>query len=531
MQQDSRVQLSAIRHKQRIAKETAILSVVLTLLYLAAVRLNIIDHVHAFSQANEGWQIEEVALVGLFALAGVLTVSLRQLSFIRQEIVRKRAAEDRAQAMARRDALTGLPNRRKFNEAMAANITQARSGDGGFALMLVDLDRFKPVNDILGHAAGDIALCQVGERLTRLAGPGAFVARVGGDEFAVLMQNVTTREPLENMAARILVGFQQSFDIDGKPVRMGASLGVALLEGEHEDAESLFRRADMALFQAKKEGRNRFCLHSSELDDGARADALAEADLRRGLSESEFVPFFQPLVDLRSGRTVGMEVLARWNHPERGIINPGDFLPLAERLNVVAELTFQVFRKACVAALSFETEPFLAINISQSQLRDMWLPDHIIGVLNETGFSPRRIEIEITEDSLVEDVEVARSILYALKNHGMRVALDDFGTGYSSLVHLRDLPLDKIKIDRSFVTSLKSDIGSAKIVSAILGLGTSLGLPTVAEGVESEEVSRILADYGCIFGQGYHYSKPVPAEHVNEMLRLPMAKPANRKLA
>mgnify|MGYP002713079610 FL=1 len=463
------------------------------LVYGIAAYLDIFETVYNFTQRYEHWQLDEIIIFLRFAAVATVGHVYKQMTYLRREVARKQAAEARAYALARRDSLTGLANRRLCNETLNEHIEAASRQEHGFALMLLDLDRFKPVNDLLGHAAGDILLRHVGERIATLAGSASFVARVGGDEFAILLPAIRDRSDVDAIALKILAGFQQSFELEEKPIRVGASLGIAMRSAAGEDAEGLFRRADMALYQAKNDGRNRFCIYSVELDSGAREREEIEADVRRGLRDGEFIPFFQPLVDLRSGRIVGMEVLARWQHPVRGLLAPSEFIQVAEGMNMIGELTFQVFRKACIASRLFNKELFLAINISQTQLRDQWLPEQIIAVLAETGFPAQRVEVEITEDSLVEDLDMARSILYSLKNQGIRIALDDFGTGYSSLIHLRDLPLDKIKIDRSFVTSRKTDSGSAKIVSAILGLVVSLGLPTVAEGVESDEAARILA--------------------------------------
>jgi diguanylate cyclase (GGDEF)-like protein len=453
-----------------------------------------------------------------FAVVGVFLVifMLRRFNDVSLQIALQSEREEKARALARRDTLTGLHNRRHLNETMAEEIMAANASAGGFALFLLDLDRFKPVNDLFGHAAGDQVLKQVGERISTLAGKASCIARIGGDEFAILLSRDAGREEVTALAESILSHFEQPFDLGSKPVRLGASVGIAFYPSAGDDAEALFRHADVALYNAKRQGRNRYCLYAEEMEDSVRdVDTLA-LDIKRGLREKEFVPYFQPIVDLRSGRVVGMEVLARWQHPVHGLMEPTSFISVAETLHIVGDVTFQVMRMACTEALNWDSRLFLAFNFSQSQLRDPWLPERILALITETGFPPTRIEVEITENSLIEDIDDARAILMSLKNQGMRISLDDFGTGYSSLIHLRDLPLDKIKIDRSFITSLRSDIGSAKIVSAILGLVTSLGLPTVAEGIETEDVARILTDLGCAYGQGYFYSVPVTAKEAYE---------------
>jgi diguanylate cyclase (GGDEF)-like protein len=465
-----------------------------------------------FAPGNLGNLTVGIAVVVVF----LVIFMLRRFNDVSLQIALQREREEKARALARRDTLTGLHNRRHLNETLAEEIMAANASAGGFALILLDLDRFKPVNDLFGHAAGDQVLKQVGERISTLAGKASCIARIGGDEFAILLSRDAGREEVTALAESILNHFEAPFDLGGKPVRLGASVGIAFYPSAGDDAEALFRHADVALYNAKRQGRNRYRLYAEEMEDSVRdVDSLA-LDIKRGLREKEFVPYFQPIVDLRSGRVVGLEVLARWQHPVHGLMEPTSFISVAETLHIVGDVTFQVMRTACTEALNWDSRLFLAFNFSQSQLRDPWLPERVLALITETGFPASRIEVEITENSLIEDIDDARAILMSLKNQGMRISLDDFGTGYSSLIHLRDLPLDKIKIDRSFITSLRSDIGSAKIVSAILGLVTSLGLPTVAEGIETEDVARILADLGCAYGQGYFYSVPVTAKEAYE---------------
>jgi len=468
--------------------------------------------VSRFGFQNLGDLVVGLAVVAIFFIVFLV----RRFRDFARHMSRQEAREERVRALARRDTLTGLSNRRHLNETLAEEIMAANAGVDGFALMLLDLDRFKPVNDLFGHAAGDRVLRQVGDRISRLATDATCVARIGGDEFAVLLSREAGPDEVCMLAETILGGFEPPFDAGGKPVRLGGSIGIAFYSSAGDDAQAMFRHADVALYNAKRQGRNRFCLYEQEMGASARnLDTLA-LDIKRGLREIEFIPYFQPIIDLRSGRVVGMEVLARWQHPTHGLVEPSYFIPASETLHILGDVTFQVMRAACLQALNWDRRLFLAVNISQNQLRDRWLPERILALITETGFPASRIEVEITENSLVEDIDDTRAILYSLKNQGIRIALDDFGTGYSSLVHLRDLPLDKIKIDCSFVTSLKGDIDGAKIVSAILGLVTSLGLPTVAEGIESEEVARMLTDLGCAYGQGFFYSAPVTAQEAYE---------------
>ena len=439
---------------------------------------------------------------------------------------RLRLALARTEAVARTDALTDLPNRRRLYEELQAALAGLERSGGGVALLLLDLDRFKAVNDVHGHLAGDQLLQLVAARLRAVARAGDLVARLSGDEFALLVRlDLSGQPPLANEAAaqlarRIVATLEQPFQLPvGAAVQIGASVGVALAPSEQAGADALVHRADVALYRAKTEGRGRFCFFEAGMDAHIQARAALEADLRRAVAEDAIVPHFQPLVQLDTERVVGFEMLARWPDPVRGMVSPAEFIPVAEDMGLIGPMTDRLLRRACCVAATWPDGILLACNISPLQLRDRAFPDMVRAALDESGLSPHRLELEITESALVGDLDLARELLGELKALGVRLALDDFGTGYSSLRQLKLLPFDKLKIDAGFVGTMAGNAESRKIVAAVVGLGLSLGLVTVAEGVEEPATAALLRDLGCDVGQGWMFGRPGPAEAVGHALR------------
>ena len=423
--------------------------------------------------------------------------------------------------MARHDYLTGLPNRLLFHERLAWTQAETRRHGGHTALLMLDLDRFKPVNDLHGHAAGDRLLEMVASRLRDTVREADTIARLGGDEFAVL-GHVTDAAMATSFAQRIIAALSKPFCFLELSVEIGCSIGIALNPSDGgDDAGNLVQQADSALYQAKGEGRNVFRYFKPGMDDAVRRRAEMEVELRRAILLDQVTPKYQPIVALRDAKIVGFEMLGRWNHPMLGDIPPSVFVPLAESFGLIGVLSEQLIRKACVAALTWPEPMFVTVNVSPLQLRDRALPALIRSILAETGLPPLRLEIELTESALIEDFDLAHKILVDLKSTGIRLALDDFGTGYSSLRHLLGLPLDKIKIDRSFVGTINSVLASRKIVAGVIGMAHSLGLSIVAEGIEEVEVAGILKLLGCDLGQGWLYGRAMPADDVTTMLRLP----------
>ena len=438
-----------------------------------------------------------------------------------------RDALARSVAIAGTDMLTGLSNRRRFCESLEAALADGRQSGLDHAMLLIDLDGFKAVNDAQGHPAGDELLCLVAQRLRGTLRDDRHVARLGGDEFAFLLRcdPAGPDRPQADPAAvamRIIDALGAPFVLsNGAVARVGASIGIGLTCIDDQGIGDLMHRADVGLYRAKAEGRSCFRYFEQDTDARVRAVAQLESELRQAVADEDIVPHFQPLTDLGTGRLVGVEMLARWPHTVRGMISPGEFIPMAEKSDLIGAMTLSLLRQGCRAAAGWPAHVMLACNLSPMQLRDEGLPATVRDVLAETGFPAARLELEVTESALVGDLVLARRLLEEIKALGVKLALDDFGTGYSSLRHLQLLPFDKLKIDQSFVGAMLADKESAKIVSAVVGLGHSLGLSTVAEGVENEEVAALLRGLGCDIGQGWLFGRPVPAHRIDALVAPP----------
>jgi diguanylate cyclase (GGDEF)-like protein len=420
------------------------------------------------------------------------------------EIGEREAAEARAQSLARHDPLTGLANRRHFLEELDRRIGLVGAEDNAFALMFVDLDRFKPINDVHGHAIGDQLLQVIGTRLTSCIRDDSFAARLGGDEFAVLLEGPGGRDAVAAAARRILHELSAPILVNGLKLTVGASIGIALCPDDSRDSAELLQRGDAAMLRAK-EDRGAYKFFDSSIDEELKSKAALETELRSAIPNGDIVPYFQPVVRVDTGELAGFEVLARWPHRERGMISPVQFIPVAEEAGLVDAMFWALLAQACRKALEAPGDFILAVNISPSQVRDQWFPEKVLRTLRETGFPAQRLEIEVTESAMIGDVARAKTSLMSLKNQGVRIALDDFGTGYSSLFLLRELPIDKLKIDRSFVARITTDRENATIVGALIGLGKALGLKVTAEGVEDEETNDALRAMGCELAQGFLY--------------------------
>jgi diguanylate cyclase (GGDEF)-like protein len=489
----------------------------LVIIVLAAAMLGFLIHIDAFdliyeyTRAHENWELDElfaIFIVATFALSAILLLRARRLA---EEIERRTAAENRANLLARHDPLTGIPNRRLFREDLERRTRQSARTGIDCAVLVLDLDYFKPINDLYGHHAGDRLLQAVADRLKGIVRAGDMVARLGGDEFAIAASGPAVGEIALRLVDRLRTELAAPFAVGDIVAEIGCSIGVAIFPDDASDPDLLLQRADMAMYQAKADGRGTHAFFDVAMDHAFRERATLEADLRRGLRSGEFVPFYQPLFELSSKRLLGFEALARWRHPSRGVLLPETFIQLTEDIGLIGDLTTHLLRQATADALQWDPRLGLSINVSPVQFKDKLLAERILGVLTELGFPAERLEVEITEAALVADVEAARTIMMALKRRGVKIALDDFGTGYSSLHHLRELPFDSLKIDRSFVTSGRDDAESAKIVTAIIGLSHNLGLPTTAEGVESADDAAWLIEQGCDLGQGFYFARPMDA--------------------
>ena len=424
------------------------------------------------------------------------------------------AAYRLSESLARHDALTGLPNRRMFAEMLDKAVSRGRRGSVSYSVMIVDLDRFKPVNDIHGHAAGDEVLREISTRLGALSRAGDIVARLGGDEFGIILDCVAPElasKAASALADRVITSISRPISIGDQTVEVGASIGISNCPNDGTDSDTLLRAADMAMYRAKEEGRGEYRFFAQSMQNALRERTALERDVRHAVMEHDICPYYQPLMLLAENRLVGFEILARWHHPLRGEVGPDVFIPIVEKLNLIGVMTYDLLRRACLDARGWPPEITIALNISPLHLSDPLLPVSLLAILSETDFPPKRLEIEVTETSLVANIDVARAALVALQDIGIKISLDDFGTGYSGLYNLRELNFDKIKIDRSFISSMQSNPGSAKIVSSVIDLAKSLGLPVIAEGIEQKQEMLEIIKHGGEYGQGFYFGKAIPA--------------------
>jgi diguanylate cyclase (GGDEF)-like protein len=464
------------------------------------------------------WSVIEPSAVVLF-LTAIITLYLVLSSLRRQQLdalaetlrdttdgLQRKA--DTIAHMARHDALTGLPNRIFFADALARHVTEFSP----CAILQVGLDRFKAVNEFHGHAAGDAVLREVAKRLRAITRSDAVVARLGGDEFAIIVDHAAAVEAGMAIARRLIDAISLPIATVHGDVAIGCSIGLACFPSDGADAEKLLHAADLAMDTAKRQDRGSLCQFEPGMDEDVRSRLALEADLRQAIEAGDIRPYYQPVVRLQDATLVGFEILARWPHATRGMVMPDSFITLAESTGLIGELTYSLLRRAAKDAKTWPAHLYLALNISPIHLKRPELPDDLLSILQKSGFEAARLEVEITESALVSSMEIAKTSLLRLQSAGVRVALDDFGTGYSSLVHLRQLPLNKVKIDRSFVSHLLEDAENGKIVAAIVGLGKSLGIATTAEGIETKDVAVCLAGMGCDYGQGYFFAKPMVPE-------------------
>ncbi|UAK25247.1 bifunctional diguanylate cyclase/phosphodiesterase [Sphingomonas nostoxanthinifaciens] len=424
-----------------------------------------------------------------------------------RDLTQRKEAEREVAYMASHDSLTDLPNRACLNRALAEAARRTRHTDG-FALLALDLDRFKAVNDLFGHAAGDDILKRVAAMLKAVVRTDDIVARIGGDEFLILQRHVEDDESVRRLTARILDSFAREMDSALDPTAVGVSIGAAVFPRDGSDPETLRHNADLALYRAKHEGRGTACFFDPGMDQQVRERRAMEHDLRHALQRDEFHLVFQPLVSTAFSATVGFEALLRWTHPERGNVPPDLFIPVAEETGAILPIGEWVLREACRCAAGWSENLSIAVNVSPIQFQVANLAAVVRSAVEDSGLDPRRLELEITESSLLRNRETTLTTLHAIKAMGIRIVMDDFGTGYSSLSNLQSFPFDKIKIDRSFIAALAKDDAARSIIRAIVGLGKSLNLPVVAEGVETDEQRRMVLEEGCPQAQGYLFGQP-----------------------
>lgn len=499
-----RSSFSSRRDDSRQAKKRAlidgiVIAITTFALWLLIEETELCTRFFEYVAAHPERELDSIILAGMFSTVGFLVFAIRRLRETTE-------AERKAQDLAYLDALTGLPNRRALIEALESAV----SNRAAFSCMLLDLDSFKQVNDVRGHAAGDQLLQGVGACLLEFAADDVFVARIGGDEFAVLL-NSTSRSRADRLARLIDQRLKHPLLIEGRPLRVGVSMGLARHPDDASSAAQVFRRADVALYSAKASARGVARWFNTQMESTEqRRVAISEA-LREALKNGEVVPHYQPLVDLSSGEIVGYEVLSRWNSPALGQVSPQEFIPLAVEAGLINQLSRKVLERACREALLWPKNLRISFNIAPCQLVDSSFALQLLCVLGKTGLSPHRLELELTEEALVKNAEDALINIQVLKDQGVTIALDDFGTGYASLHHLRLLPFDLVKIDRSYVNSILSSEADRRMITAAIDFTHALGLPILAEGVESREQAKVLRTLGCNFAQGWFFGGACPA--------------------
>jgi diguanylate cyclase (GGDEF)-like protein len=434
-----------------------------------------------------------------------------------EDITERRNAEDRISHLARYDELTGLPNRVNFRDEIERLLSIPQDSGQLAALLFIDLDQFKQVNDTLGHPCGDQLLCAVAERLRGMLRPEDFVARFGGDEFVVFQQNIRNSEDAARLARRIVDNLSERYKLDNHLVEIGASIGIAMTS-PGVSADTLLKYADMALYRAKADGRGTFCFFREELAQTVESRRILELDLRKALANEEFELFFQPLVNLKSGKITTCETLLRWNHPVRGTVSPAEIIPIAEDMGLIVDLGRWILRKACMECMKWPEAVSVAVNFSPQQFHQRDVLSEVRYALEVSGLEAHRLEIEITESSLLRNTQWTHDVLSQLRAIGVKISLDDFGTGYSSLSYLHNFPLQKVKIDRSFLEGIDTD-RPLTLLRGVARLSADLGMSVVVEGVETnEQLELISADGTVTEAQGYLFSRPVPAARMRQLL-------------
>jgi diguanylate cyclase (GGDEF)-like protein len=439
---------------------------------------------------------------------------------LENEIAQRKISDARIQQMAHHDSLTGLSNRSYFRDQLARSFDRVEQDGGSFDLLFIDLDQFKLINDSLGHRIGDLLLATIGERLKRAVNEDDTVARLGGDEFAII-RFAKRPEDTNLLVDRVMKAVALPYDIEGHRLFITSSIGIARAPDDGNDPELLLANADLALYRAKAEGRGRRRFFEAEMNERVRARQLLERDLRTATSEDQFELNYQPQLNLSTGRISGFEALLRWRHPERGLIPPLDFIPLAEDTGLIVPVSQWLLGEACREARTWPDDIKLAVNLSPVHFRSGTLVHDVVGALSLSGLEPSRLELEITESVLLDDNKTTMQALHELRRWGVGISIDDFGTGYSSFTYLRMFPFDKIKIDQSFVRDLPTKKDSTAIVRAIIGVASTLGMVTTAEGVETQEQLTYLQAEGCTEVQGYLISRPLLTNDVRRILAKP----------
>ena len=434
-------------------------------------------------------------------------------------------SEQRLEHLAHYDPLTLLPNRLLFNARLKHTLAQAARHQTQVAVLLLDLDRFKQINDSFGHPMGDLLLKAAAERLGHCVHVNDTVARIGGDEYTLLLEDIKQSDNAAVVAEKILLGFSEPFELEGQELYITPSVGICIYPRDGEDGETLMRNADTAMYEAKNQGRNSYVFYSEQLTSHAFEQVMLENSLRKAIMRNELRLHFQPQLDLHSERLIGAEALVRWQHPDLGMVPPARFIPLAEETGLIIDIGEWVLQTACAQAKAWLDLGLdighVAVNVAGLQIRRRIVLEQTQRALESSGLPAERLELEVTEGFIMDETQGAVALLQALRRLGVSLSIDDFGTGYSSLAYLKRLPIDQLKIDKSFVRDIPEDPGDMAIVKAIIALGQSLGLEVIAEGIETQEQRRFLITQGCSKGQGYLFARPLPAEDFVEFLNRP----------
>jgi diguanylate cyclase (GGDEF)-like protein len=438
------------------------------------------------------------------------------------DVTEQRRAEEKAQYLAYYDSVTELPNRTLCMERLKHAISHAHRSNKLLSVLFLDLDRFNVVNDTLGHAAGDILLKQVAEKLQECIYEDELVARVGGDEFLLILPEISSEKEVTKIAGNVLNIFNEPFIIEDKEIFISTSMGISCYPYDGNDVEVLFKNADTALYRAKERGRNNYQFYASKMNDKALERLSLEQDLRKAIERNELFLLYQPRVSIKSGKIVGVEALIRWKHSVLGTVSPAEFIPLAEESGLIVPIGEWVIRTACLQNKLWHEKGYnnlrLAVNISPKQFKHGNLIENVRTIIDELDISPNFLELEITEGCMVENTEVNLNVIQSLKSIGLDISVDDFGTGFSSLNYLKQFKVDFLKIDQSFVSGIPDDLNDSAITSAIINMGHSLNLSVVAEGVETREQAEFLRDNDCDEIQGYYFSRPVSAEEIEKLI-------------
>jgi diguanylate cyclase (GGDEF)-like protein len=513
----ARVRSFMTRHRTSIKDISMLIAVFLVGLYLTF-EYDIFKNSKGISVQEETFELDEVLLLGGVMALGLLIFSIRRYVEQRREADRRLAAEQHVRILAFQDALTGLANRRRFDDALKAAASAPPREGAVHAVILLDLNGFKQVNDIYGHGIGDQVLTIVAQRLLGAMRDGDLAARLGGDEFAILALHLVGPEAATNVALRVIEALKEPINTGSVRNQIGTGIGISLIPSDAATPEQALRKADLALYRAKEERRSAVRFFEDDMDKRVQERQWLVQELRIALAQRSIRAYFQPCVQLKTNRIIGFEALPRWVHSSFGEIAPDRFIPIAEECGLIHELADQILRQACTAAVQWPNDVILSIDVLSSQLKDRKLRARIQDILRETGLPPERLEIEITESTLVRNLEAAQEILGGLREAGVRIALDNFGTGYSSLYHLRNFKMDKVKIDSSFIHGMLSEQEDAGVVRALVGLANGLGITIAAEGIRDSAQQASLIRTGCEQGQGHLYSDPVSAERTLEVI-------------